>query len=329
MSFQSRSLTSRSGIKLSGMVLLALFSLLMFSAPLVAQPTDEQPPAEQPPAEPVENKPDPPEEPDAEAAKSPLAKYVIVDSPIDDAVFRTIRNTALRLQELAQLEDRPAFLILEIRPGQSEFHQVHGIAKFLTSSKLDRVRTIAWVPETVTGNNVVVALGCAEIILHPDAELGDIGRGKPVDPDEEQLVLTLVEKRHNVKLSRDLVSGMLNPQVTLLQATIDRDGMTEKRIVTEEQAKVLRDNQIAITNVEVIKDRGQRGIFSGSQARELGVLVTHTIETRAELSNLYGLDPQSLREHREQGESKVVKLIDVTDIIDPVLEAFIGRQIER
>ncbi len=263
------------------------------------------------------------------ANKTPLALYVTVRSPVDDSIFRNVRNTALKLQELARVENRPAFLILEIRAGQSEFYQVHGLAKFLTSSKIDRVTTIAWVPETVTGNNVIVALGCQEIVMHPDAELGDIGRGKPVEPDEEQLVLSLAEKRHNLRLNRDLVLGMLNPQVSLLVATVEKDGMTEKRVVTEQQAKVLRDNGLAITDVEVIKDKGQRGSFSGREARELGILVSHTIDSQPELANLYGIDPQSLREKHGQGESSVVKLIDVTDIIDPVLEAFIQRQIDR
>ncbi|HBN78041.1 MAG TPA: hypothetical protein DD473_19975, partial [Planctomycetaceae bacterium] len=63
--------------------------------------------------------------------------------------------------------------------------------------------------------------------------------------------------------------------------------------------------------------------------RELGILVSHTIDSQPELANLYGIDPQSLREKHGQGESSVVKLIDVTDIIDPVLEAFIQRQIDR
>jgi len=268
-------------------------------------------------------------EKEAGPRKTPVARYVVVDSPVDDSVFRTVRNTALKLQELARTENRPAFLILEIRPGQSEFYQVHGLAKFLTSSKIDRVKTIAWVPETVTGNNVVIALGCQDIVMQPDAELGDIGRGKAVEPDEEQLVLSLVDKRHNLRLNSDLVQGMLNPQVTLLVATIERDGVSEKRVVTEQQAKVLRDNELAITDVEVIKDKGQRGIFSGQAARELGILVSQTLDTRAELADLYGIDPQNLREHRGQGESTVVKLIEVTDIIDPVLEAFIQRQIER
>ncbi|MCA8983816.1 MAG: hypothetical protein KDA76_08650 [Planctomycetaceae bacterium] len=261
--------------------------------------------------------------------REPLARYLVVNSPVDDNVFRSVRNTAISLQEQAVQEDRTAVLILEIRPGQSEFHQVYGLAQFLSSARANRLTTIAWVPETVTGNNVVVALGCKEIVLHPDALLGDIGRGKPVDASEEQSILSLVNKRHNLQVNNDLVLGLLNPDVSLLQITLERDGVSEKRVVTEQQAKVLRDNQLVITDVEVIKDKGKPGLFSGKQARELGLLVSHTVNQQAELAEIYRIDPQNLKAHLGSSEHSQVRLIDVTQIIDPVLEAFIDRQIER
>ncbi|MEZ5951815.1 MAG: hypothetical protein R3C12_21900 [Planctomycetaceae bacterium] len=229
--------------------------------------------------------------------REPLARYLVVNSPVDDNVFRSVRNTAISLQEQAVQEDRTAVLILEIRPGQSEFHQVYGLAQFLSSARANRLTTIAWVPETVTGNNVVVALGCKEIVLHPDALLGDIGRGKPVDASEEQSILSLVNKRHNLQVNNDLVLGLLNPDVSLLQITLERDGVSEKRVVTEQQAKVLRDNQLVITDVEVIKDKGKPGLFSGKQARELGLLVSHTVNQQAELAEIYRIDPQNLKAH--------------------------------
>ena len=262
-------------------------------------------------------------------AAVPLARYVAVNSPVDDNVFRHVRNTALGLQELAAHENRPAFLFLEIRPGQSEFHQVLGLAQFLSSARVDRLTTVAWVPETITGNNAIVAFGCKEIVMQPDAQLGDLGRGRAVDVTEEQSILALVDKRHNPRLNHDLALGMMNPEVSLLQVTLDRDGVAETRVVTEQQAKVLRDNQIPIRDAQVIKDARKPGLFSGQQARELGVLVTHTANMQAELAEIYRLDPQSLKEYRAGGESTLVRMIDVTEVIDPVLETFLERQIDR
>ncbi len=300
-------------------VRLALAALLMLPALLGMTQEAEKLEAEAPEAQ----------QAGQQQARAPLARYVVVNSPVDDSVFRNVRNVALSLQEQATQEDRTAILFLEIRPGQSEFHQVYGLAQFLTSTRTNRLTTVAWVPETVTGNNVVVALGCREIVMQPDAMLGDIGRGKAVDASEEQSILSLVNKRHNLRVNNDLALGLLNPEISLLQVTIERDGVSEKRVVTEQQAKVLRDNQLVISDVEVIKDQRKPGIFSGKQARELGVLVSHTVAQQAELAELYKIDPQNLKEQIDISEQARVRLIDVTQAIDWVLESFIERQIDR
>nr|ADY59834.1 protein of unknown function DUF107 [Rubinisphaera brasiliensis DSM 5305] len=310
--------------------LLAVTGLMLqllpaLSGAALAQPAGEAVQA----AAPEDEKKEDAATPQSDDKKTPLARYVVVESPVNDAIFRHVRNTALSLQDQASRENRAAFLFLEIRPGQSEFHQVSGLAQFLSSSKVNRLTTVAWVPETVTGNNVVVALGCNEIVMQPDASLGDIGRGRAVDVSEEQAVLSLVDKRHNLQVSHDLALGLMNPDVTLLQVSIERDGTTEKRIVTEQQAKVLRENQLAIVDAQVIKDKGKAGLFSGRQAREQGFLVTHTAAQQAELADLYRIDPQSLKVQASTPESKRVRLIEVTEIIDPVLESFIERQIQR
>lgn len=269
----------------------------------------------------------------AEQAKSiPLARFLTVASPVDDVVFGRVKNTALSLQNQAAMQNRRAFLVLEITSGTSQFHQVHGLAKFLTSAELSNVTTIAWVPETVTGNNVVLALAANEILIHPDAELGDIGRGKALDPDERQLVLSLVEKRHNPKLSPALVHGMADPQKAVLkikQQVDGEDGTTESRVVTEEELERLRESNAIILDVETIKEAGVAGLFSGSEARALDVLAVQTVENRAEIADLYDLPRESLREDPTYGETPEVRLIKIDDMIEPILETFVERQIER
>jgi len=137
----------------------------------------------------------------ADAKPVPLGRYLALNGLVDDVVFGRVKNAALTLNNQAQNQRRKAILILEINPGSSAFHQVYGLAKFLTSSDLSSVKTVAWIPQTVTGTNVIVALACDEIVMHPDADLGDLGHGKALDRDEQQDVLRLVEKRHNPRLS--------------------------------------------------------------------------------------------------------------------------------
>src|SRR5580700_1792451 len=214
----------------------------------------------------------------AKPPEQPLGKYITVTSPVDDLVFGRVKNAVLNLESQAQQQHRKAVLILEITHGTTPFHQVYGLAKFLTSAEIADVKTVAWIPETVTGNNVVIALACNEIIMHPDADLGDIGLGKALDRDEQQDILHLIEKRHNPRLSPALVLGMCDPQRETLRAKVQlpagKDGKetSEFRIVTKDELERLQKSKLPILDVQTIKESGDLGNYSGSKARSLGVL---------------------------------------------------------
>lgn len=263
----------------------------------------------------------------------PLARYLTVTSPVDDVVFGRVQNIALTLQSQARTQQRRAILVLEITPGSSPFHQVYGLATFLASVDVADVKTVAWVPETVTGNNVILALGCSEILMHPDAELGDIGRGKPLDRDEQHDVVRLVEKRHNPRVSTALVLGMMDAEKATLRAKVQilsaGKETTEYRIVTKDELERLRQSKMAILDVQTIKEAGDTGMYSGSKARSLGVLAIQTADSRGEIAQLYNLPREALRDDPTSGEKPRAQMIKVDGKIEPVLEAFIERQIDR
>ena len=257
-----------------------------------------------------------------EGNKTPLGQFVTVSSPVDDAVFARVTNAAIKLQNQSAQDGRPAFLVLQLEPGTSQFHHVQGLAKFLTSAQVSNLTTVAWIPQTVTGPNVMIALACKQIVMHPDAELGDIGRGKPLDPDEQQAALALAQKRHNPKLNAALVRGMMDQQVQLLRARLrvnqaGRDEL-ETRVVTKEELDTLRKTDIRIEDVDQtpVKEAGQLGTFKGSTARELDILVVQTSETRAAVAEFYGLQRETLREQSADKETRKVRLIKVDGTLE-------------
>ena len=263
----------------------------------------------------------------------PIGQFLTVTSPVDDAVFNRISSTALKLQQQASQEERPAVLVLQIEPGTSQFHHIQGLAKFLTSSQLSNITTVAWIPATVTGSNVLIALACKQIVMHPDAKLGDIGRGKPLEIDEQQAILALSQKRHNNKINSAIVRGMMDQQEQLwririrsLEAGTDE---LESRVVTKDELETLRKTNVTIENVEIVKEAGVLGSFQGSAARSLDILVSQTAENRLSVAGLYGLQRESLREIPIEKENRKVRLIKVDGIIDRLQESFLVRQIER
>ena len=266
----------------------------------------------------------------SEEASLPVGRYITLESPITDDTIAWVKQTALELQQIAVQENRPASLILELRPGTSQFHHVYALADFLTSSAVPNVRTIAWVPETVVGHNAIVALACSEIVMHPDAQLGDIGLGKPLSADQQQFIRNMVAKRRNTKVNEFLAVALMDPQATLVQLTVSpQPGVSEKRLVTEQEAERVLRSGVEINDRKTIKEPGTPGLFSGASARNYDILVVRTANERFELADHYGLPGESLREQQRPADATTVTLIEVQGAIEPVLETFLVRQIDR
>lgn len=262
--------------------------------------------------------------------RQPVGRYITLESPITDDTIAWVRQTGLELQQIALQENRPAYLILEVRPGASQFHHVYALADFLTSADIPDVNTIAWVPETVVGHNVIAALAAGEIVMHSDAQIGDIGLGKALAADQQQFIRNMVAKRRNKKVNEFLATAMMDPGATLVQLTVEpQPGMPEKRLVTEQEADRVLQSGVEIRDRSTIKEAGTPGMFSGASARNLDILVVRTAGDRLEMAKSYNLPPEALREQRARGNAKTVTLIEVNGTIEPILETFLVRQIDR
>lgn len=268
----------------------------------------------------------------------PVARYITVSHPVNEQVFTRVRNSLVKLQNIADQEDRDAFLILEIERGTSTFGQVHDIAKELTSFSYSRVRTVAWIPEheddrPLDGYAGIIALACREIVMHPDAAFGDIGRGKAVDKGERRLIIDLVEKRYNPDLSAALVSGFLDPGEIVRRVKIEtkENGkpVTELRVVTDKDHRQLQEDKVPVLDVETIKEEGDPLLLSGDRARDMGILAKQTASDRSELPDIYKFDRKYLREDITGGEAPVARLIKVEGVVSAFMQEFVEREIRR
>ncbi|MFT5091514.1 MAG: membrane-bound serine protease (ClpP class), partial [Porticoccaceae bacterium] len=238
----------------------------------------------------------------------------------------------------AELEDRDNILILEIETGSSTFGQVSDLAKELTSSKYSRVRTVAWIPKDessrpLTGYTAIIALACREIVMHPDAEIGDVGRGTALDDDEQLSIINLVEKRYNTKVNGALAAGFVEPSRTVLKIKVisgeDANRVTETRVVTSEEMQRLQESDVAIPDVITIKEKGDVLLLSGKRARQLDILVMQTAEDRVDLAELYGFDRRYLRESLTTDQPPRARIIKIDGVIDPILHEYVEREIRR
>ncbi len=260
-----------------------------------------------------------------------LGRFITLESPISDEVIAWVRRSAQDLQAQATREGKRPCLVIEVSAGVSQFHHVYGLADLLTTQPVSSIKTVAWVPATVTGPNALVALACNEICMHPDAQLGDLGRGKPLPDDQQVIVNSVVAKRQNARVNEALARALMDPQATLVQLSVEvRPGEIEKRLVSEGEARQLRETGVTIRDVRTIKDRGAPGLFSGAQARHDDILIMQLANSRKDLADQYGLGTESLREApRQAADANRPTIIEVQGVIDHELSAFLKRQIER
>jgi membrane-bound serine protease (ClpP class) len=263
---------------------------------------------------------------------APLGQFVTVNSTIDAKSYAKLSRMAKLLEDKAKAEKRKAILVLEFHDGPSRFGDVRELAKFL-SEQLREVRTVAWIPKDVRGLNVIPVLACNDIIMHPKAGLGDMGRGKPVDRDVQAYVETLVARRHNPMLTNAVVRGMMDPgeEVILVRKKVGAGAaaVSETDLVTPAQLQKMIDDRVIIDDHKTVKAAGSAGLFNGSTARNGNFLCSQIAEARADIAKVYGLPREALREDPSAGSELVARRIKVEGDVSRMSEEFLNRQIKR
>lgn len=229
------------------------------------------------------------EPPDANAVEKRLGRFIRVESPITDRVRRRVQRTALEIVQQAKRRDVNAWpvLVFELRPGQSEFGSATELARFLAGDSLGGATTVAFIPETITGHAVLVALACDDIIMAADAKLGAVtpaGENIPAGTRAEYADIA----RRRMTAPPAVAVAMLDPAVELLVAETNHD----RRFLLSEELDALREAEPGVMP-RVVKPKDEPGLFSGEQGRELG-FVSSLAADRAEVAKQLGLPHEAL-----------------------------------
>ncbi len=111
----------------------------------------------------------------------PAAQVLKLQLPITTNVKAAFVNAVNRYSSRLPADANQPVLVIEFTAKEGEvgrgsnFSDCYAIAELLTSKELNRVRTVAYLPQTVKGHAVLVALACRDIIMAPNAELGEAG----------------------------------------------------------------------------------------------------------------------------------------------------------
>jgi len=247
----------------------------------------------------------PPQPANAEAPQR-TGRFITVDQPINDAI--DLRLETQTEQALAQARDKNLWpvIVFEIQPGKSDYLRAMGLANFITGPKFQGATTIAFLPETVTGHALLVALACDQIVLGKNATLGSAGQDETtIDADVRSGYLKISQRRQ--KLPDEIVLGMLDRALEVHLVEADVEGQRRERYLLADQLADWRTKHNALDKGIVIKS-GELGVFTSQEARNLG-FVSLLADTRDELADSFGMPRESmLRDPFANDKPRVVQI---------------------
>ena len=227
----------------------------------------------------------------AEAADPPATVTLTVRLPITGT--RDTQITGAIMRQLGQLQrgaPQRGVLVLRFDAGAadaaaSDFGRALELARFLSSDRLSGVKTVAWLPENVSGHAVLVAVACDEIVMAGGAVLGPAAEADAtVDEAMRAAYREIAARRRTVP--GEVALGMLDRRVQVLRVST-ADGET---FVTADKLQEVRD-RTAVAAVEEMEPRPLA--FSGREARRLG-FVAGLADSPADLARRIGVDQRDL-----------------------------------
>ncbi|QDU59777.1 hypothetical protein Pan216_06090 [Planctomycetes bacterium Pan216] len=218
--------------------------------------------------------------PPADANKGPKGRMITIRGSIDSGLKnRVINATRTAVREGAEI------IVFDIQAGKSDFGASLDLANAISELGGKVRRTVAFVSKPVTGHGALVALACDEIVMAPDAKLGDVFGDLPVDarPIEEKAYADFGRlKGHGTWIPL----GMVNKDIRLVEVKTPQG----KRFMPSDKLDEFKKG-VQVLDSTVIKEAGQRLLLDADQARSYG-LARGTAGSRKEVATMYGL-PES------------------------------------
>ncbi|QDU59097.1 hypothetical protein Pan181_53380 [Aeoliella mucimassa] len=217
-----------------------------------------------------------------------------------DSAFRSMLDRT-RKQLLAEPGNgqRPV-IVIEFVPlagadgfGQgTDFSRAQSIARYLTSTNMTGIETCAFLPQSIKGHNVLVALACEKIAIASTAEFGEAGIDedptRPIDPAVIEGYRQIARDRRTAPEA--IVVGLIDPSVEVLKVTTE----ARNEYIEADQLEALEQKETVIDSTTLIP-AGSMGLLSASEARDSGT-VRLKLDTLDELARDLGLKDGSLSE---------------------------------
>jgi membrane-bound serine protease (ClpP class) len=216
----------------------------------------------------------------------------------DAHIRSSIQRVVTQLSRLPRREGHRPTLILELVPQHrdsygegTDFTRALSLVNYLTSPDLAQVKTVAYIPRTIKGHGVLIALACEEIVMSPDAEIGEAAisedPSRQIDP---KVVSSYQEIASRRSFPVAIALGMVDRRLEVLKVETDQ-GI---EFILKNQMDGLKKSR-TIVKQEILVPAGSLGIFSGRDGREHG-FVKLLASDEDSLARGLGLPVQSVKQ---------------------------------
>ena len=263
----------------------------------------------------------------AEPKTARAGKVVSVKLPITGTSAATIEQTLTELAAQAPLtargNKRPV-VILEFdtangRTGSgSDLGACMSLARFLVSSKINRLQTVAYIPaereSKLQGHAVLVAISANTLAMDEQASIGNAGIDEPeIAGYVKDIYRELAAERFVLPVP--MAEAMLNPDLELYRVVAD--GKID--YVGTETLKELESSGIEL-DTRTLSSVGKTAFFSSAELLEFRVL-EFRVKSRNDLAFRFGIEPSSMEVDSARGDepwkavhTTMMETIDSTNV---------------
>jgi len=254
--------------------------------------------------------------PDGESARR-LGWTMKLHLPVDGQTYGRVRRYVMEAQDRASEMGRQPVLIFELKvlPDQSEFGRgtefgaAYQLADFLSGPKLGKAVTVAYIPQSIQGHAVLVALACDEIIMAPDARIGSAGIDEAALTDTIRFAYGEIAQRRKV-VPEAVAMALVDKDIEVLK--VETEQSTE--YVTRDGLEKLKERRSIQGEPEVLIAAGQPAEFSGREARQYG-FVAFLAEDLLAVARALDLEPKAIQVDPSLGDEwRAVRV----DLVGPV-----------
>lgn len=247
-----------------------------------------------------------------EAPSNARAFLVQVPLPITGSVDLQVKEAIDEVISRSASESGETSLVIEFvgagKARGSEFERAYSLARYLASHRLNRIRTVAYISQSVQGHATLVAMACEQCIVRPDAEFGNAGIDEPnIDVTIRSAYREIAGRRRTIPVPVAL--AMLDSQLVLSRVTTS-SGL---QFVLQDELVALQARGVVL-EATTLCDGQRMANFTGRELRLDLEIASHEVSDRAGVANALGLSALQLETMYMGGVAQHPVLVDLNKL---------------